>query len=72
METLTGSAASSMGGRCDSTRRVAHATPPEWAESGGRQDWAEGRGHQQIIAYVKSVTAEADRAGDEASKADPS
>ena len=34
-----------------------HGTPLNWAESGGRQEWAEGREHQQIIAYLKSVTS---------------
>jgi len=41
-----------------------NATPLDWAESGGRQDWAQGRGHQQIIAYLKSVINKTDRAGD--------
>ena len=49
-----------------------NGTPLDWAESGGRQEWAEGRQHQQIMAYLKSVTAEADRSGDEWSRLDPS
>ena len=35
-----------------------NATALEWAEGGARQDWAEARRHAEIIAYVKSVTAE--------------
>jgi hypothetical protein len=32
-----------------------NGTPLDWAESGGKEGWAAGRGHQQIIAYLKSV-----------------
>ena len=33
-------------------------TPLGWAEAGGREDWAKGRQHQEVIAYLKSVIDE--------------
>jgi hypothetical protein len=39
-------------------------TALEWAKSGGQQDWAAGRGHQQIITYLTSVIKEADQSRD--------
>jgi hypothetical protein len=41
-----------------------NATALDWAALGGRQDSAAGRGHQQIIAFLKSVINQTDPGGD--------
>lgn len=35
-----------------------NGTPLDWAESGGRQEGAKGREHQQIVTFLKSATPE--------------
>ncbi len=41
-----------------------NATALDWAEMGASQGGGEGRGHQQIIAFLKSVTNQTDPGGD--------